>query len=80
MQTLAQALSYLQDQKLGHYIKIPPRSTFIAQLTAATFASFVQVGTKQLLFATVKDMCSSTQPHLLTCAKTKVFFTSSVVW
>jgi OPT family oligopeptide transporter len=80
VQALSQGLSFLQDQKLGHYIKVPPRATFIAQLVAAAFASLVQVGTKQLLFATVKDMCSSTQANLLTCAKTKVFFTSSVIW
>ena len=31
MQTLLQALSFLQDLKLGHYIKVPPRETFLGQ-------------------------------------------------
>jgi hypothetical protein len=28
MQTLLQALLFLQDLKLGHYIKVPPRAMF----------------------------------------------------
>ena len=29
VQTLTQATSFLEDLKLGHYIKIPPRATFL---------------------------------------------------
>lgn len=29
VQTLAEATSFVQDLKLGHYIKIPPRATFL---------------------------------------------------
>ncbi|KAK2640103.1 hypothetical protein Ddye_027898 [Dipteronia dyeriana] len=29
--SMAQALSFLSDFKLGHYMKIPPRSMFIVQ-------------------------------------------------
>ena len=29
VQTLNQALSFLQDLKLGHYMKVPPRATFL---------------------------------------------------
>ena len=32
VQTLLQALSFLQGLKLGHYIKIPPRATFFGAL------------------------------------------------
>jgi OPT oligopeptide transporter protein len=28
-QTLAEATSFVQDLKLGHYIKVPPRATFV---------------------------------------------------
>jgi OPT family oligopeptide transporter len=61
-------------------MKIPPRATFIAQLSAAVVSSFVQVGTKELLFHLVPDICGSQQRNLLTCASTKVFFTSSIIW
>ena len=29
VQTLVQATSFLQDLKLGHYIKVPPRAMFL---------------------------------------------------
>ena len=32
VQTRLQALSFLQDLKLGHYIKVPPRATFCGAL------------------------------------------------
>ena len=80
VQTIAEALIFLQDQKLGHYMKIPPRSLFIAQLSAASITCFVQVGVKQLLFTTVADICGNKREDLLTCNNIKVFFTSSVIW
>jgi hypothetical protein len=61
-------------------MKIPPRSLFIAQLSATAICSFVQIGVKKLLFAVVDDMCSYKQKDLLMCANTKVFFTSSIIW
>ena len=29
VQTLSAATSFVQDLKLGHYVKVPPRATFI---------------------------------------------------
>jgi hypothetical protein len=31
--SMAQALTFLADFKLGHYMKIPPRSMFMAQVS-----------------------------------------------
>lgn len=31
VQTLIEATSFTQDLKLGHYVKVPPRATFIGQ-------------------------------------------------
>ena len=61
-------------------MKVPPRSTFIAQFAATAISCFVQAGTKSLLFATVDDVCGNKPDNLLSCANTKVFFTSSVIW
>ena len=44
VQTMSSSLSFIQDLKFGHYIKVPPRATFMAQLVATVLASFVQVG------------------------------------
>ncbi|KAF8628146.1 hypothetical protein AX15_004065 [Amanita polypyramis BW_CC] len=80
VQTLAEATSFVQDLKLGHYVKVPPRATFLAQLVATVIAAFVQIAIKQWIFANVKDICSLNQSSSLTCPHNQVFFTASAVW
>ncbi|KIK61243.1 hypothetical protein GYMLUDRAFT_43305 [Collybiopsis luxurians FD-317 M1] len=80
VQTLSEATSFVQDLKLGHYIKIPPRATFLVQLISTLLASFVQVGVKQWIFANVPDICQTGQKSQLTCPHNQVFFTASSVW
>jgi hypothetical protein len=36
-QTMAQALSFTSDFKLGHYMKIPPRPMFLCQVWVPVF-------------------------------------------
>ncbi|KAF9075650.1 OPT oligopeptide transporter protein-domain-containing protein [Rhodocollybia butyracea] len=80
VQTLAEATSFVQDLKLGHYIKIPPRATFLVQLVSTILASFIQVGVKQWIFTNVPDICKPEQTSQLTCPHNQVFFTASAVW
>jgi len=80
VQTLAEATSFVQDLKLGHYVKVPPRATFLVQLIATILASFVQVGVKTWIFSNVEDICQPTQKSQLTCPHNQVFFTASAVW
>ncbi|KIJ66008.1 hypothetical protein HYDPIDRAFT_110132 [Hydnomerulius pinastri MD-312] len=80
VQTLTEATSFVQDLKLGHYIKVPPRATFMVQAVGTLLASFVQVGVKQWMFDNVKDICSPTQESFLTCPHNQVYFTASAVW
>ena len=80
IQTLSAALIFTQDLKLGHYIKVPPRASFMAQSVATLLAGFVQVGVKQALFASVKDICTQGQKAMLTCPHNRVFFNASAVW
>jgi OPT family small oligopeptide transporter len=80
VQTLVESMSFVQDLKLGHYVKVPPRATFIVQLVATTLAAFVQVGVKQWIFHNVPDICSENQKNNLTCPHNQVFFTASAVW
>jgi hypothetical protein len=35
--TVAHALSFANDLKLGHYFKVPPRQTFWCQVVASKF-------------------------------------------
>lgn len=80
VQTLTEATSFVQDLKLGHYVKVPPRATFMVQMVATILASFVQVGVKAWIFANVKDICDPNQKAQLTCPHNQVFFTASAVW
>ncbi|KAG8855931.1 hypothetical protein FRC20_000665 [Serendipita sp. 405] len=80
VQTLGSSLAFMQDLKLGHYMKVPPRATFLVQMVSAFLSAFVQVGVKRWLFATVPDICTRNQPNQLTCPRNEVFFTASAVW
>lgn len=40
---MTQAQFFLQDLKLGHYLKVPPRTMFFAQCVAAFWSSIVQI-------------------------------------
>ncbi|KAK0483128.1 OPT oligopeptide transporter protein-domain-containing protein [Armillaria luteobubalina] len=80
VQTLTEATSFVQDLKLGHYVKVPPRATFVVQLVGTLMAAFVQVGVKTWIFANVPDICSDHQKSNLTCPHNQVFYTASAVW
>ncbi|KAH6910295.1 OPT oligopeptide transporter protein-domain-containing protein [Coprinopsis sp. MPI-PUGE-AT-0042] len=80
VQTLSEATNFVQDLKLGHYVKVPPRATFLVQLIATTFAAFIQVGVKHWIFTNVPDICDRNQRSQLTCPHNQVFFTASAIW
>lgn len=42
IQTLSETVSFTQDLKLGHYIKVPPRATFIGM--SLSYFSFSVLG------------------------------------
>ena len=80
VQVLASTLAFIQDLKLGHYMKIPPRASFMAQAVATLLSGLLQVGVKEALFTTVPDICSDGQKSMLTCPHNRVFFSASAVW
>ncbi|KAJ0809749.1 putative oligopeptide transporter, OPT superfamily [Helianthus annuus] len=54
---MSQAIMFLQDFKLGHYMKIPPKSMFIVHLVGTIVASSVYFATSWWLLTTVKYIC-----------------------
>ena len=44
---MAQALQFSSDMKLGHYMKVPPRSMFWCQIVATVVAGTTQLGVQQ---------------------------------
>ncbi|KAI0087604.1 OPT oligopeptide transporter [Irpex rosettiformis] len=78
--TMAQALQFTSDFKLGHYMKIPPRPMFWAQVIATVIAGTVQLGVQAWMFTNVKGMCDLDQPDGFICPSTQVFGTASIIW
>ncbi|RWR87641.1 oligopeptide transporter 7-like protein [Cinnamomum micranthum f. kanehirae] len=79
--SMTQALTFLQDFKLGHYMKIPPRTMFMAQVVGTLIAGVVYLGTAWWLMESISDICetsSSNSPW--TCPSDRVFYDASVIW
>lgn len=68
--TTAQSVQFVADLKLGHYMKIPPRTMFAAQSVATVLSSFVAVGVNAWQLNNIKNICSPTQPSKFTCPGT----------
>ena len=78
--TMTQALAFVQDLKLGHYMKVPPRLLFSAQTVATIWSCFVQVAVLQWALATIQNVCAKDQVNNYTCPGGRVFFNASVIW
>ncbi|KAK9069505.1 hypothetical protein SSX86_011409 [Deinandra increscens subsp. villosa] len=81
--SMAQAVSFLNDFKLGHYMKIPPRSMFLVQFIGTIIAGTINISVAWWLLTTVENIC---QDQLLppdspwTCPGDRVFYDASVIW
>ncbi|CAN6720565.1 unnamed protein product [Malus baccata var. baccata] len=81
--TTVQALSFLADLKLGHYMKIPPRSMFIAQLVGTLVAGTVNLAVAWWMMEGIKNICDieGLNPNSpWTCPKHKFTFSVSILW
>ncbi|KAJ8500158.1 hypothetical protein OPV22_010710 [Ensete ventricosum] len=81
--SMKQALLFLEDFKLGHYMKIPPRTMFMAQVVGTLISALVYLGTASWLMMTIPDICNtellpSDSPW--TCPGDHVFYDASVIW
>jgi hypothetical protein len=77
--TVTSALTFTSDFKLGHYMKVPPRSMFSCQVVATVIAGTAQLGVQAWLFSNVEGLCSPTQNDGFTCPRTTVFGTASII-
>ncbi|XP_047943134.1 oligopeptide transporter 3-like [Salvia hispanica] len=77
------ALSFLADLKLGHYMKIPPRSMFWAQLVGTLVSGTVNLGVAWWMLENIENICDIESLHPespWTCPKFRVTFDASVIW
>ncbi|KAE9403059.1 OPT oligopeptide transporter [Gymnopus androsaceus JB14] len=77
--TMAQALTFTSDLKLGHYMKIGQRPMFWSQVVATIVAGTVQLGVQAWMFTNIPDICSPTQKDGFICPSTEVFGTASII-
>ena len=77
---MAQAITLTSDFKLGHYMKIPPRPMFWAQIIASIVALTTQLGVQAWMFSHIKNMCTSDADNGFICLNTTVFGTASIIW
>ena len=80
VETISVCLVFVQDLKLGHYLKIPPRTSFLVQLISSILFVTCQIAVKEWIFNTLPDICEPDQPDHLTCPQTQVFYSASVIW
>ncbi|KAH8821963.1 OPT oligopeptide transporter protein-domain-containing protein [Xylogone sp. PMI_703] len=78
--TMYQALSFAQDLKLGHYMKVPPRALFWSQIAATLWSGIVQIAVMNWAFSSIEDICSPEQSNNFTCPGGHVFFSNSIIW
>ncbi|KAE9595056.1 hypothetical protein Lal_00041193 [Lupinus albus] len=81
--SMAQAVSFLSDFKLGHYMKIPPRSMFLVQFIGTILAGTINIGVAWWLLNSIENICQDTllpEGSPWTCPSDRVFFDASVIW
>ncbi|KAI3336378.1 small oligopeptide transporter [Xylariaceae sp. AK1471] len=78
--TMSQSLNFVGDLKFGHYMKIPPRTMFMAQVVSTTLSCFIQVAVLNFALANIDGICETTQPQRFSCPGGRVFFSASIIW
>ncbi|PVF99222.1 OPT superfamily oligopeptide transporter [Serendipita vermifera] len=78
--TTYQALTFAQDLKLGHYVKIPPRVMFAAQIFATIISTCVAVVMMNWQLNHIRDICTPDAQAKFYCPGSSSFFTASVIW
>lgn len=81
--SVIQAVAFLSDFKLGHYMKIPPKSMFMVQLIGTIVAGTINLGVARWLLESVDNICQDDKlpPNSpWTCPGDRVFFDASVIW
>ncbi|KAM7217967.1 sexual differentiation process protein 2 [Rhypophila decipiens] len=77
--TCAHALSFTRDLKLAHYLKIPQRFTFWAQMVPALASTFISIAVLQYQVG-IPKVCTDDAPFRFKCPRINTFFTAAVFW
>ncbi|KAF3987056.1 hypothetical protein FT663_04611 [Candidozyma haemuli var. vulneris] len=75
-----QAENYITNQKQAHYMRIPPRALFRAQMVSVLINSFLSVGVLNLAIDSVSGFCHPHQAQKFTCPNSTTVYSASVLW
>jgi OPT family oligopeptide transporter len=78
--TCSHALRFSNDLKLAHYLKIPPKHTFWAQMIATLVSTFACTGVLNFQMNSIEGVCTVNQKDHYTCPGINQFFTAAVLW
>ncbi|KAJ1916037.1 hypothetical protein H4219_004004 [Mycoemilia scoparia] len=76
---LSQSLLLVQDLKLGHYMKVPPRQMFICQIYGTILACITQLLVAEYLMNSVKDICTP-DAYPWTCRTMNGAYSATLIW
>ncbi|GJJ70843.1 hypothetical protein EMPS_03193 [Entomortierella parvispora] len=77
--SMTQALSFVGDLKLGHYMKIPPRAMFWSQCLGTVIAGLVNLITANWLLNSQPGICTKASTDF-SCPPVQTFYSASVIW
>lgn len=75
-----QAVTFAQDMKLGHYMKLAPRLVFAVQFVGVLWGSLVQIAVLRWAYGSIDNLCDPLQKSHYTCPNGRVFFNASIIW
>ncbi|CAG8536895.1 13939_t:CDS:10 [Dentiscutata erythropus] len=81
--SLSQCLLFVQDLKLGHYMKIPPRSMFKSQIWGTFVGIIINYWALNIIINKKRIYLDGTKPDpsgQWTGLKSEIFNTASIVW
>lgn len=76
----SQAVKFSSDLKLGHYMKIPPRTMFMVQLIATIISSLSQISVLNWMFRNIPSLCLVDAINGFSCPLARVHFNGSILW
>ena len=78
--SMYQGINFSQGLKLGHYMKVPPRTLFWGQTVASLWNCIVQACVLYWAFGHIDGICSQDQSNRFTCPYGRIFFNESIIW
>jgi OPT family oligopeptide transporter len=77
--TMTQAIEFMSDFKLAHYMKIAHRPMFFCQVVATIVAGTVQLGVQAWMFSNIEDLCDADQKDGFICPNATAFGNASII-